>query len=61
MLLLPFFLEIIVTLLWSIWEIRNDAIFRNMAPSVQSWKRIFRREFAWVILRAKARYQPLMS
>ena len=63
MLHLPFFMEIIVTMIWSIWEVRNDAIFRNMAPSIQSFKRIFRREFAWVIhiLRAKANYKPFIS
>jgi hypothetical protein len=54
-------MEIIVTMIWSIWEVRNNAIFRNMAPSIQSCKRIFKREFAWVILRAKARYQPFIS
>jgi len=29
----PFFMEIVVTLAWSIWEVRNDAMFRNIAPS----------------------------
>jgi hypothetical protein len=56
-----FFMEIIVTILWSIWEIRNDAIFTNIEPTVQSFRRIFKREFAWVILRAKASYQPSIS
>lgn len=61
MLGVPFFIEIVVSVLWSIWEVRNDAIFRFQPPSIQSFKRIFKREFAWVILRAKANYQPLIS
>jgi hypothetical protein len=44
-----------------IWEVRNDAIFRGIAPSVQSCKRIFKREFAWVILWARASFHPFIS
>jgi hypothetical protein len=61
MLNLPFFMEIIITMAWSTWEVRNDAIFRGIVPSVQSCKWIFKREFSWVILRARASYQPFIS
>jgi hypothetical protein len=54
----PFFMEIIVTMCWSIWMMRNDLIFRNVAHSVQRCKVVFRQEFALVVLRAKASYQP---
>lgn len=50
---LPFFLDIIITVCWSIWTIRNDVIFRGIPASVQICKQIFHLEFALVILRAK--------
>ena len=28
----PFFMEIIVTMCWSIWAVRNDQIFRDIQP-----------------------------
>jgi hypothetical protein len=30
---LPFFMEIIVTMCWAIWTMRNDIIFRNISHS----------------------------
>jgi hypothetical protein len=33
-------MEIIITMLWSIWELRNDVIFRNIAPSITNCRRI---------------------
>jgi hypothetical protein len=50
---LPFFMEIVITMCWSIWTVRNDVIFRGMSALVQPCKSIFRTEFALVILRAK--------
>lgn len=55
----PFFMdEIIVTMCWSIWSMRNDVILRNEQASVQRCKTIFKSEFALVILKAKSRYSP---
>lgn len=54
----PFFMEIIVTMSWSIRMVRNDAIFKHVQPSVHHCKRIFRQEFALVILRAKNSLAP---
>jgi len=54
----PFFMEIIVTMSWAIWMMRNDIIFRNLAHSIQRCRNVFRHEFALVILRAKARLHP---
>jgi hypothetical protein len=39
----------------------NWACVKAICPSIQSCKRIYGREFAWVILRAKASYQPFIS
>jgi hypothetical protein len=49
----PFFMEIITSMSWAIWSVRNDAIFRNYAPTIQAGKRHFKTEFATVILREK--------
>jgi hypothetical protein len=57
---LPFFMEIIVTMCWAIWTVRNDAIFRQVQPSIPHCKAIFKREFAQVILRAKSSLAPLL-
>lgn len=58
---LPFFMEIIVTMAWSIWAVRNDAIFKQIPPSIQRCKSIFRKEFAQIILRAKSSSTHLFS
>jgi hypothetical protein len=55
---LPFFMEILVTMRWSIWSVRNDVIFKGILASIQRCKLILRTEFALVILRAKSAYHP---
>ena len=55
---LPFFMEIIITMCWSIWTMRNDIIFRGIPHSVQRCKMVFKKEFALVIVRAKAAFHP---
>jgi hypothetical protein len=57
----PFFMEIIITMCWSISMMRNDIIFRNLAHSVHRCRNVFRNEFALVILRAKARFHPFID
>jgi hypothetical protein len=57
----PFALEILITMRWSIWSFRNDLIFKGIQPSLQRCKATFKREFAQVILRAKAAYEPHIS
>jgi len=51
-------MEIIITMCCSIWMMRNDIIFRNMAHTIRRCKAVFQKEFALVILRTKARYHP---
>lgn len=58
---LPFSMEIIISMSWAIWSVRNEAIFRNVQPSIQNAKRHFWSEFAQVILRAKKSYEPAIS
>ena len=57
----PFFMEIIILMSWSIWVTRNALIFDAVAPTVQSTIEIFKYNFAMVIHRAKRKYAPLMS
>ena len=58
---LSFFMEIIVTVCWSIWTVRNDVIFQQVLPSVDHCKTVFRTEFAQVILRAKGKPYTFVS
>jgi hypothetical protein len=53
----PFFMEIIISMCWAIWSVRNDAIFRSYALTLAAGKRHFKTEFATVILRAKNAYR----
>jgi hypothetical protein len=55
---LPFFIEVVITVCWSIWSVRNDVISRNIPTLVHRCKVIFKAEFALVILRAKGKYHP---
>lgn len=54
----PFFVEIIVIMSWSIWKSRNSLIFEGMQASITSCRLLFCKEFALVILRAKDSYSP---
>ena len=31
----PFLMEIVIIMCWSIWAVRNDVIFRGMTPNVE--------------------------
>ena len=55
----PFFMEIIVLLAWSIWVVGNYCMFSQISLSVQACKSKFIHEF--VSHRAKMSYFPLIS
>jgi hypothetical protein len=57
----PFFMEIIIIMCWSISMMRNDIIFWNLAHSIQRCRIVFRNEFALVVLRAKAHLHPFID
>jgi hypothetical protein len=57
----PFFMEIIIIMCWSIWTVRNNLIFRGDEASTQQCKHIFRSIFDLVTLRAKKKYFPQIS
>ena len=54
---LPFFMDIIILFCWIIWMQRNDLIFKGIPPSPVRCLKTFIKEFALVILRAKARWK----
>jgi hypothetical protein len=58
---LPFAMDIIIIMCWSIWSERNAWIFNNSDPSIANCKNTFKREFLVVILRAKERHKENMS
>uniref|UniRef100_A0A0A8YPW7 Uncharacterized protein n=1 Tax=Arundo donax TaxID=35708 RepID=A0A0A8YPW7_ARUDO len=46
---LPFYMEIIVSMAWSIWTTRNDWILNGIDPIVQGCRARFKHEFAMVV------------
>jgi hypothetical protein len=58
---MPIFMEIVISMLWAIWMQRNDCIFKNLQHSIQNCKIIFRKELAWLKLRAKEDYKLLLD
>lgn len=52
------FMEVIILLCWAIWMSRNNLIFRQMPPSIQNCKAIFKAEFNLLICRARSKYFP---
>jgi hypothetical protein len=52
----PFSMEIVILMNWSIWKTRNAWFFQNKAPTVQQCKIEFARELRLVMLRAKGRF-----
>jgi hypothetical protein len=39
---------------------RNDYIFKGIAPSIAGWLQTYKKQFALIILRAKARHKTVM-
>jgi hypothetical protein len=49
----PFFMEIIILMSWSVWKSRNDWIFNNIDPSVEDCQLRFISDFKLLLQRAK--------
>lgn len=54
----PFFMEIIILMTWSIWKTRNDWIFNGIDPSVQECRRRLQTELTLLLLRARPDHLP---
>jgi hypothetical protein len=57
----PFAMEIIILMCWSIWKERNSWIFKNEDPSIEKCKINFKKDFALIIHRAKSRHKDDME
>jgi hypothetical protein len=57
----PFYMEVIIIMSWTIWQMRNNLIFNNKPCSLQEASRVFKLEFALLLHRAKRSYFPRIS
>jgi hypothetical protein len=57
----PFFMEAIILMSWAIWMSRNNKIFKNVPPSVQSCRAIFKMELSSLLWRAKKKILPSLQ
>jgi len=57
----PFFMEIITLMAWTIWKARNDLIFRAVNPTIQLASINFKDEWRLLLLRAKKCYSPTIE
>ena len=57
----PFFMEAIIIMAWTIWSVRNDSISRGINPSIQGVRFKFRDEWRLLLLRSKSSYHPLID
>jgi hypothetical protein len=57
----PFFMEIIILMVWSIWKTRNDWIFNNIDPSVEVCRIRFISEFKLLLHRVKQSSVPQLE
>jgi hypothetical protein len=54
-------MEIVILMVWSIWNTRTDWIFSGLDPSVQQCRDKFVREFSLLLLRAKLASIPALQ
>lgn len=57
----PFYMEIMILMAWSIWTVRNDWLFKGIDPTVQQCKRKFISEFSTLLHRARPTMVPNMT
>jgi hypothetical protein len=57
----PFVMELITIMYWSIWTERNAWLFKNEAPTITSCKETFKKELSMVVLRSRKRYTSALK
>jgi hypothetical protein len=57
----PFFMEAIIIMAWTIWSVRNDFIFRGIQPSIHGAKAKFTYEWRLLLYRTKPSYHPIID
>jgi hypothetical protein len=53
---MPFFMEVIILMSWTIWKAINDKVFRQIDQNLQISKQNFIVEFQLLLLRTKRSY-----
>ena len=54
-------MEVFIVASWSIWKVRNDSYFRDVVPTVDSWKLRFAKDLDMLRHRCKEGDGPLIS
>jgi hypothetical protein len=57
----PMFMEVFIVGAWNIWKERNNMLFNNFTPNLESWKRRFKEDFGLLVHRTKEGLHPFIS
>jgi hypothetical protein len=57
----PMFMEVFIVAAWSIWKERNNLLFNNVIPNIDSWMVRFKTDFELLRHRAKEKLHPFIS
>jgi hypothetical protein len=57
----PLYMEITIVASWSIWKERNNKLFNGIDPSIDSWTRRFKQDFALLVHRTKKDLHPFIN
>ena len=53
----PFFVEVVFTAWWNLWQLRNDKIFRHINPVFSRWRQGFVHDMSLLGYRIKPRFK----
>jgi hypothetical protein len=56
----PLFMEVMLTGSWNIWKEHNAYLFQGVAPSLDSWKSRFMKDFELLVHRTKSCYHSFI-
>ena len=57
----PLFMETFIIAAWGVWKERNNKHFRNMMPSLESWKIRFKNDMSMMVHRTKGSLHPFIK
>ena len=56
----PFFVEVVFTAWWNIWQVRNDKTFRHINPTFRRWRQGFVHDLYLLGYRIKPRFKEAL-